>query len=183
MPALAELEVGSVLGITYGMTDSMHWHTDMASEAGWCASLSVGAPATFEYIPIPCEARATSRSAARELSAPVSLVLESGDVLLFNGGRLQHRVVSIEPVLAGSSSDCAHVCAPLGPGVARLVVQARTFGSSRAHSYAALRDDGYAAPDDVLERGRLALAATRAGAAVAAPGVDRPNKRAHEACG
>jgi hypothetical protein len=180
VPELAELEVRSVLGITYGHADSMHWHTDMASEAGWCASLSVGAPARFEFIPIPCEGRATARSAARERAAPVSLALESGDVLLFNGGRLQHRVVSIEPVLAGSAADFAHICAPLGPGVARLVVQARAFGASSAHSYAALLDAGYAAPDDVRERGRLALAATRTG--TAAQAADRPkgSKRAFD---
>lgn len=157
-PLLSELGVSSLLGVTYAHSDSMHWHTDMAQQAGWCATLSVGAPADFQYVPRPCEASATSRSAARASTRAVTLTLRSGDVLLFNGGRLQHRVLGIAPVEAGGEADEAWRCAPLGPNVARLVVQARPFGASREHTYAALREAGYAPPDELLDGGGGTLA-------------------------
>lgn len=149
VPRLSELQVGSLLGITYGYSDSMHWHTDMAHQAGWCATLSVGAPAEFQYVPRPCDASATSRSAAREATDAVTVTLTSGDVLLFNGGKLQHRVLGITPVEIGSEVDGAWRCKPLGPGIARLVVQARPFGASQEHTYAALLEAGYAPPDEL----------------------------------
>jgi len=157
VPPLSELQVGSVLGITYGFADNMHWHTDMAAEAGWCATLSIGAPAAFQYIPLPCDPAGRRGPAAREPKSAVTLTLLSGDVLLFHGGRLQHRVVAITPAEVGTPADNAWRCTPLGAGVARLVVQARPFGASAAHTYPALLEAGYQCHDDLLERGRTEL--------------------------
>jgi len=157
VPPPRDLEVGSLLGITYRFSDSMHWHTDMASQAGWCATLSIGAPAEFEYVPQPCDASAKSRSATRARTDAIRLRLANGDVLLFNGGRLQHRIVTLAPVEIGDDDDGAWRCAPLGAGVARLVIQARPFGASHAHTYPALLEAGYAPPDELRTRGRAVL--------------------------
>merc|ERR1711918_292392 len=50
---IADFAVGSVLGITYGPDDTFYWHTDESGDggyhAGWIMSISMGAPATFEY--------------------------------------------------------------------------------------------------------------------------------------
>ena len=40
-----------MLGIGYRTTDSFRWHTDMAGDDGWVLSISLGATATFEYLP------------------------------------------------------------------------------------------------------------------------------------
>ena len=44
-------DFASVMGIGYHPTDSFRWHTDMAGDDGWVLSISLGAAATFEYLP------------------------------------------------------------------------------------------------------------------------------------
>ena len=81
----------SVLALGYKASDSFRWHTDMAGDEGWVFSFSLGATASFEYLPAVAPS-AKRRAEARKAVDPVRVLLGCGDCLLFHGGFLAHRV-------------------------------------------------------------------------------------------
>ena len=123
----ADPDFQSVLALGYQATDSFRWHTDMAGDDGWLCSISLGATATFEYLPqIAMSAR--DRIEAHKQLDPVSVQVGCGDCLLFHGGYLPHRITHCEAV---PSEAFARMSA--GNSIARMNLQCRVFGASAGH--------------------------------------------------
>jgi hypothetical protein len=119
----------SVLAIGYKPNDTFRWHTDLAGEEGWVCSLSVGASSTFEYLPTAAPSALRRARARAEGSEVVRVEIASGDVLLFNGGLLAHRVASVahethDPEMQGLAEQMAPYC--------RLNCQVRVYGHGDA---------------------------------------------------
>ena len=77
----------------------------MAGDDGWVCSISVGAAAVFEYLPLAAPS-ALRRARALANEEVIRVELASGDAVLFNGGLLPHRVVSVAPT-AGQPATSA----------------------------------------------------------------------------
>ena len=135
-------DFASVLGIGYRSTDSFRWHTDMAGDDGWVLSISLGATATFEYLPRVADSARLRAQALAEDEA-ISVPLECGDCLLFHGGFLPHRVAGCASELPPAFSRWS-----AGTGLARLNLQVRLYGHSEEHALSSLLRQGYGADGD-----------------------------------
>lgn len=95
--------------------------------------MSVGATATFEYLP-KIAISPLERAEAVAQKTPISVEVASGDCLLFQGGYLPHRIASC-------SSEVPPYFARMAKGYnfVRLNLQVRPFGMSEQHSLEALR--------------------------------------------
>jgi len=129
----ATFAVGSILGITYGPEDTFYWHTDESGDAGehagWLMSISMGAPATFEY----------KTPTVSSIPATVySVEVRHGDCLFSNGGVLEHRVAAVH-----SDRVPPEFAAIAGPSISRLNLQIRKYGVDDDYTYNAIvRPDG-----------------------------------------
>ena len=130
-------DFASVLAIGYRAHDAFGWHTDLAGEDGWVCSLSLGATATFEYLPVVAVS-AAARAQARKEKKPISVEIQSGDCVLFHGGYLPHRIAGCAADLPASF---AHMAA--GTGIARLNLQVRPYGASIKHGLRGLLASGF----------------------------------------
>ena len=135
-------DFASVMGTGYHPTDSFRWHTDMAGDDGWVLSISLGATATFEYLPRVADSARLRAQALAEDEA-ISVPLECGDCLLFHGGFLPHRVAGCASELPPAFSRWS-----AGTGLARLNLQVRLYGHSEEHALSSLLRQGYGADGD-----------------------------------
>ena len=109
----------SVLALGYRASDTFRWHTDMAGDDGWVCSFSLGATATFEYLP-KIAPSAKKRSEARSEVGPIRVPIGCGDCLLFHGGYLPHRITH-----CGATPSAAFARMNTDPSVVRLNLQVR----------------------------------------------------------
>mgnify|MGYP006131266605 CR=1 FL=1 len=130
----------SLLALGYQATDSFRWHTDMAGDDGWLCSISLGATATFEYLP-QIAPSARDRIEARKQLEPVSVQVGCGDCLLFHGGYLPHRITHCEAVPSEWFARSA------GNSIARMNLQCRVFGASAGHGLHSLLQLAGAVPN------------------------------------
>jgi alkylated DNA repair dioxygenase AlkB len=131
----------SVLAIGYKPTDTFRWHTDLAGEEGWACSISVGASATFEYLPIAAPSAVRRARAIADGSEVVRVEVGSGDCLLFHGGLLAHRLASVEPATCDDAS-CGMDATQMLPYV-RMNLQVRVYGSEEESGLRELLARGY----------------------------------------
>ena len=136
-----EADFRSVLALGYRATDTFRWHTDMAGDDGWVCSFSLGATATFEYLP-QIAPSARNRIDARAQSEPVRVQVGCGDCLMFHGGYLPHRITRCDgrpsEAFAGLNADNS---------IARLNLQCRVYGASPEHGLANLLGGGVGGAD------------------------------------
>ena len=146
----------SVLALGYQATDSFRWHTDMAGDDGWLCSISLGATATFEYLP-QIAPSARDRIEARKQLEPVSVQVGCGDCLLFHGGYLPHRITHCEAVPSEWFARSA------GNSIARMNLQCRVFGASAGHGLHSLLQLAGAVPNSAGLTRDLETASSRDG--------------------
>ena len=101
--------------------------------------MSVGATATFEYLPTAAPSalrRARARAGGEEV---VRVEVASGDALLFHGGLLAHRLSSVE----SAACDAAGIEASQMLPYVRLNLQVRVYGSDDGSGLAELLQRGF----------------------------------------
>ena len=123
-----------MLALGYRASDKFRWHTDMAGDDGWVCSFSLGATATFEYLP-KVATSAKNRIEARSEVEPISVEIGCGDCLLFHGGYLPHRVTHCDTTPSEAFKRMS-----ADPSIVRVNLQVRIWGASDAHGLARLTE-------------------------------------------
>ena len=105
-----------------------------AGDDGWVCSFSLGATATFEYLP-KVATSAKNRVEARSEVEPISVEIGCGDCLLFHGGYLPHRVTHCDTTPSEAFKRMS-----ADPSIVRVNLQVRIWGASDAHGLARLTE-------------------------------------------